>query len=88
MTQQEGKGNNHSCANQNTFEGFADDMVFCAFAELFKKGVLVCRRNGFGALPFADRDRMDAGKLGKFSLVEAKLSAQFSDFRCVQELIF
>ena len=88
VTQQKGKGNNYACANQNTFEGFADDVVFRAFTELLKKGVLVCRRDSLIPLPFADGDRMDAGKLGEFSLVEAKLSAQFSDFRCVQALIF
>ena len=87
MTKQEGKGEDHPCTNQNTFERFPHNLTTRPFAKLLKKSVLICRRSSFTPLPFAHRNRMDSGKLSELNLVKAKLFAQFSDARCVQTLV-
>ena len=88
MAEQEGQGDNYAGTDQNAFQGFPHLPVARAFPKLFKQGDLIPGRISLTPLPFAHRDRMDAGKLGKLDLVEAELPAQMSNIRCVQQVVF
>ena len=72
MTEQKGEGKNHAGAHQHILDRLPHSLVASPLIKLLKERVLVGSRLRFIAFPFAHRDRMDADKLRKLGLVQAK----------------